>query len=383
MISDVFFPRINGVSTSIHTFGTKLQELGVDVTLIAPEYAQPPVTDFKVVTVPSWPVPRDPEDRIMNFQRMLRCSEQLSSAFSLVHIHTPFVAHYAGIRIAQRLGVPAVETYHTLFEGYFHHYLPFIPSAWLQGAARRLSRRQCNAADGIIAPTEPLAETLRGYGVTQPIEVIPTGIDVAPLQAGDRASFRLRHGIPPDRPVMLYLGRVAFEKNLGFLLNVVSAVREVIPDILLLVAGEGPAEAWVKAETERLGLGRSIKMVGYLSRDTELADCYHAADVFVFASRTETQGLVLLEAMATGLPVVSTAVLGTRAVMENTRGGVVASEEVDDFSEKVIQVLRSPVLRAELSREGQDSVRGWDAAAQAERLHDYYLRILRSATQAA
>src|SRR5262249_53405792 len=157
---------------------------------------------------------------------------------------------------------------------------------------------------------------LRAYGVSSRIEVIPTGLPPERYRRGDGARFRARFNLPSDRRLLLYVGRVAFEKNIEFLLRMIVAVRPARSHAALVIGGDGPAQARLRALASELGIGADVHFIGYLEREHELPDCYAAADVFVFASRTETQGLVLLEALAQGRPVVSTAHMGTASVLK-------------------------------------------------------------------
>jgi glycosyltransferase involved in cell wall biosynthesis len=157
---------------------------------------------------------------------------------------------------------------------------------------------------------------------------------------------------------------------------VVDRVRKEIPDVLFLVAGEGPARASLEHEAGTLGLNENISFIGYLDRHTELNHCYRAADIFIFSSRTETQGLVLLEAMAQGVPVVSTAELGTRDVLRDGLGVWIAKEDLDDFSGKVVKMLKDADVRKTLGESGRDYAHGWSASKQAERMLTFYQSIL-------
>ncbi|HYM34356.1 MAG TPA: glycosyltransferase, partial [Steroidobacteraceae bacterium] len=154
MISDVYFPRVNGVSTSIRTFRRELTALGHHVRLIVPNYEVACEDDVDILRVPSRGVPRDPEDRMMRRKSIDRLLSQLSKdRFDIVHIQTPFVAHYAGIYLAKQLRVPTIESYHTFFEEYLHHYVPFVPRNVMRLIARRVTVSQCNAVDRIISPS--------------------------------------------------------------------------------------------------------------------------------------------------------------------------------------------------------------------------------------
>jgi glycosyltransferase involved in cell wall biosynthesis len=383
-ISDVYFPRVNGVSTSIQTFRRELAGLGHATTLVAPSYAARHPDERDIVRVPSRRVPFDPEDRAMRWRDLLRTGQALGrDRFDLVHIQTPFLAHYAGVRLARCWRVPCVATYHTLFEEYLHHYLRFAPRRAMRAAAREFSRRQCHDVDAVIVPSTAMRDTLLRYGVRTRTEIIPTGIPLDEISGGDGARFRHAHGVAPDRPLLVYVGRVAFEKNIDFLLRMLARVRREVADVLLVICGEGPALGALESLARESGLGANVLFVGYLDRTSTLLDCYRAADALVFASRTETQGLVLLEAMALGLPVVSTAVMGTRDIVGPGKGALVAEENEEDFAAKVVRLLRDSALRERLSAEAWDYARSWSAPATAARLQDAYLRLASDARGAA
>jgi glycosyltransferase involved in cell wall biosynthesis len=296
----------------------------------------------------------------------------------VIHIQTPFVAHYAGVKLARRLGCPVVETYHTYFEHYLHHYVPGIPAPLTRALARRMTVSQCHAVQAVVSPSRQMAEALRDYGVRTPIEVLPTGLPVTAFGAGNGAAFRAQFGIPAQRPVATFVGRVAHEKNIDFLLHMLVELRRLVPDVLLVVAGEGPAEEHLRALVTKLGLEASVLFIGYLERTRGLLDCYRAADAFVFASRTETQGLVLLEAMAQGTPVVSTALMGTVDVLAGTGGAVVVPEETAAFAAAVAGVLRDPQRREELSHRAREDAARWSSRTMAERLARLYEGVVES-----
>ncbi len=379
-VSDVYFPRINGVSTSIKTFMAALERLGHEVLLIAPDYGNDGPGDPRVIRIPARVVPFDPEDRFMSRSEIGKRYASLKTLdIDLVHIHTPFVAHYAGLSIAEGLGVPVIETYHTFFEEYLFHYVPLVPKSWMRALARRFSRSQCDAVDTVIVPSRPMLDVLHQYGIRAHMEIIPTGLELERFRGGDGARFRARHQMSPDRFVLLHVGRVAHEKNIEFLMQVVARVRIAVPGVLFVIAGEGPALPSLRAMARDLGIEFNVQFIGYLDRDSELLDCYRAADLKIFASRTETQGLVLLEAMALGVPVVSTAVMGTRDVLAEGCGAAIVSEDVQGFADVVARLLRSPELRARMSEDGREYVHKWSADAMARRLAAVYEDGIKSA----
>jgi 1,2-diacylglycerol 3-alpha-glucosyltransferase len=372
-VSDVYFPRVNGVSTSIRTFRNDLTAAGIETVLVAPAYGEPSAAEPDIIRVPSAGVPRDPEDRRMKWLALRQALAPLAAQhFDLVHIHTPFMAHYAGVRFARQAGIPVVATYHTFFEEYLHHYVPMMPRALGRMLARRFTRSQCGQLDAIVVPSEPMRQLLLEYGIHTRTQVIPTGLPADRYLPGDGARFRAQFGIAADRPLLLYVGRVAHEKNIEFLLHSFVVLRRARPDAMLVIAGEGPAREHLRQLAAQLGIAPHMQFIGYLDRERGLADCYAAADVFVFASRTETQGLVLLEALAQGRPVVSTAILGTASILQPSCGARVSPEKADVFAQTIVDILDDPQRAARLSAQARTYAASWASANMAWRLAELY-----------
>lgn len=377
-ISDVYFPRINGVSTSIRTFVEQMQYLGHEVHLIAPDYGIATQDEAWIKRIPARSIYFDPEDKLMKYGEVIkRLTELRQEQYDIVHVHTPFVAHYLGVKLARELDVPCLETYHTFFEDYLHHYLPWIPKVMARGVARLISMRQCNAVDAVVAPSKPMLDVLRGYGVKVPAEVIPTGLQARSFDQAKGEVFREMFGIALDRPMLLYVGRVAFEKNISFLLEMTANLIADRPDVLMVIAGEGPAEASLHQLAKKLGLENNVKFIGYLDREKQLNACYQAADVFVFSSKSETQGLVLLEAMAQGTPVVAIAELGTASILVEGQGALIAKDNAVEFAQKVNHLLMYPEERFELGNRAKTyALAKWTAKFQAERMLKFYGQLM-------
>ncbi|CAM8376313.1 RfaG Glycosyltransferase [Candidatus Methylopumilus planktonicus] len=373
-ISDVFFPRVNGVSTSINTFATELRALGHQVTLIAPSYMDEDKQEEWIVRVPSHKIYFDPEDRLMNFGKLKALLPWIRDKhFDVIHIHTPFTAHYVGIHFGKKLDIPVVETYHTFFEDYLHHYLPFIPQFISRKLARTISRRQCNAVDGIVSPSKPMLDVLKQYGIKTPAEVVATGLDDSSFARVDGEHFRMSHDIPLAQPMLLFVGRVAHEKNIGFLLEMHVELIKKHPDALLVITGEGPAEESIKHSIDKLDISNKVRMIGYLDRSHELIACYKAADIFVFASKSETQGLVLLEAMAQGTAVVAIAELGTKSILIEGEGVLIAKDDINDFADKVSVLLSDAPKRQMIGEKGRQYAKEkWGAGVLAKKVAKFY-----------
>ncbi len=378
MISDVYFPRINGVSTSIQTFRRSLHEAGHETVLITPEYPgrSGPDKEAGILRVPSRYVPRDPEDRMMIPAAIRALKPQLEQRpFDLVHIQTPFVAHYLGLHLAKWFDIPAIESYHTYFEEYLHHYVPLLPRSVMRFAARRFTVSQCNSLSALVVPSQAMESALTDYGVNCPMHIIPTGLELSRFGQGDGPGFRRKLGIAPDQPTLVHVGRIAHEKNIDFLFRMLALLLRKVPNAVMIVAGEGPALKHCREYVEARGLGNHVRFVGYLSRDAELLDCYQAGDLFVFSSRTETQGLVLLEAMALGVPVVSTAYMGTLDILRPERGALIAPDNEAGFSDLVAGLLADPVKRRQMSADARAYAMTWSAPALAGRMASLYAAV--------
>ncbi|MBA3696366.1 MAG: glycosyltransferase [Methylotenera sp.] len=377
-ISDVYFPRINGVSTSIKTFVDQMKSIGHVVHLIAPDYMVGTQDEAWIKRIPARSIYFDPEDKLMKYGEAMKLLPELQAEkYDIIHVHTPFVAHYLGLKLAKILNIPCIETYHTFFEDYLHHYLPWVPKFMARGLARLISKQQCNAVDAIVAPSNPMLDVLRSYGVNVSAEVVPTGLQDHSFKEADGKAFRKKYGIALDRPMLLYVGRVAFEKNIDFLLGMAMVLSDERQDILLVVTGEGPAEASLHKLAKTFNIENNVKFLGYLDRNTELNACYQAADVFVFASKSETQGLVLLEAMAQGTPVVAIAELGTASILVEGEGALIAKENTLEFAEKVHQLIIYPEQRFELGKRAKEyALRKWTAKLQAERMVKFYTQLV-------
>jgi glycosyltransferase involved in cell wall biosynthesis len=377
-ISDVYFPRINGVSTSIRTFVLQMQCLGHEVHLMAPDYGIATEDEAWIKRIPARSIYFDPEDKLMKFSEAMKLLPEIKQEkYDIIHVHTPFVAHYLGLKLAAQLSIPCIETYHTFFEDYLHHYLPWMPKFIARSIARIISKRQCNAVEAIVAPSNPMLDVLRRYGVKVLSEVIPTGLQDSSFTTADGKAFRLKYSIPIDRPMLLYVGRVAFEKNIDFLLEMTKLLAEKRPDVLLLVTGEGPAEASLHKLAKTLDIENNVQFIGYLDRNKELNACYESADIFVFASKSETQGLVLLEAMAQATPVVAIAELGTASILIEGKGALIAPDDKAKFAERVHQLLLNPEHRFELGKQAKKyAEEKWTAKLQAQRMIKFYDEII-------
>ncbi|MBI2882566.1 MAG: glycosyltransferase [Candidatus Methylomirabilis oxyfera] len=371
-------PLLNGLAVSIQQFACHLRRLGHRVFVFAPRYpdcrdVEPDTYRFPSLRVPTHhryalPIPAV----AVGLHRLIP-----RLGLQIIHTHHPFLVGPYARRLARRLGVPFVFTYHTLYEHYAH-YLPVVSPLAARLAETR-SYAFANQADLVIAPTSGVQERLWSHGVTAPIEVIPTGIEPPDPPEESKAQLRRRLGVPADGPVLLYVGRLAREKNLGLLLRAVHSVTRVAPDITLLVVGEGDEQQSLQRLAAHLEIVDRVRFVGPVPHHA-VGGWYRAADLFVFPSVSETQGLVVLEAMAHGLSVLAVRSVGTSDFIVDGVSGALADNAEDDFIRRLLALLRDGASLHRYAEQGRVKAMTLTAEASAVRLLQTYERLLHPLT---
>jgi len=355
VFTDSYRPYTSGVVRSIDTFTSELKAMGHDVYIFAPSYPRYREEENRVFRFASIPAPTNPE-----FSLALPFSLQLRPTISrwrpdIIHVHSPFLLGRVGARYARQLGVPLVFTFHTLYDQYVH-YVPFAREVTRE-LTRRFCRDFCNQCDLVVVPTGIIGEHLKKMGVRTPVKKIPTGINLEEFSGGNKQWLRDRYAVRPEEKILLFVGRLGREKNVEFLLHVFAAVQKDMPQTRLIIVGSGPEEETLKKQTVELGLGDRVIFTGALPR-AEVVHCYCGADVFVFGSQTETQGLVLAEAKAAGLPVVAVRAFGAVEMVDDGEDGFLTDiGDRESFRHYVELLLTDRELHERMSRRALDNVR--------------------------
>ncbi len=372
IFTEVYRPIQNGVVTSVESLGEELRALGHEAYTFAPRIPNGAETVGRVFFMPSLPLPARTEYRLTLPLVARRNKIRFLSQCDVIHSHSLFITGWmASYYARRRFRVPLVFTYHTLLESYAH-YSP-LGRRLTARLTRELTKTYANAADAVIVPTRAVASQLRERGVIAPISVIPTGIDVGLFRnAGAPAAqmVRQRFQIPPDAPLVLLVSRMAQEKNIPFALAAFALVREVLPAAKLLLVGGGPLADALRAQVRAEGLDGAVIFAGNVP-NAELPGFYAAADAFAFPSITETQGLVLAEAFAAGVPVVAVDTPQTRDVFgANTAGELVADPR--DMAGALLGLLTDPERRAAASAHALTAAAAFDSKATAGRVVAVY-----------
>jgi len=363
-------PLLNGLSSSIEIFSREFRRRGHQVFIFAPRYPGHREQEEGVFRFPSLRAPTH-HQYTLPIPFSFRVAALLPSlGLDVIHAQHPFLLGAYGGKVARRLSLPLVFTHHTLYEEY-SHYLPVAPplARWW---VIRMSVSFANQADLVIAPTHGLKDLLRARGVRTRIEVVPTGVEVEEERTAFLTPAEL--GLPSGARILLSVGRLAREKNLVVLLQAFGRIAAEFPTCYLVLVGDGDERGHLEEMASRMGLRGRVIFAGAKPRE-ELGPYYRAADLLLFTSLSEAQGLVVAESMSHGLPVVALRSFAVEDLIEDGVNGYLAAD-LDGLVTQVRELLLDPEKRRRFSQEAKLKVREFAAPALAERLLDLYRELV-------
>lgn len=375
--TDSYTPQINGITTLLKLLKREFERRGHRFVVLAPRYDRtPPASDEPdVVRFPAFRFPFDKQSRVTVPIR--REARRLFRELDVVHSHTEFSMGLLGMRAARGHDLPHLHTYHTLYAQYRHYFPRLVrPSERFVGS---VSAAFINRCDAVTVATTPMVNELRRYDIRVPIHRVPFGMDLSMFQEPPRSHLRREFDIGTDERILLCAGRLAHEKNLSFIVDAFGQICRKRDDVRLLLVGDGPARADLEARTIEHGLNGRVIFTGY--RDwPQLVDDYKQADLFVYGSQTETQGIVFMEAQAAGLPVVAVGAMGALEAIQPDETGVLLdpSDDADAFAAAVLCLLDDDERRHRLSC----NARAWAEANGLDRTVDRLLDIYRTMLEA-
>ena len=375
MFTNTYLPQVGGVAHSVESFRQAYRERGHEVIVIAPEYAQQPCVEDGVMRIPALqnfngsdfsvvlPVPAGLRRALDDFQP------------EVIHSHHPYLIGNTALRQAAERRLPIVFTHHTMYEHYTH-YVP-LDSPALRKFVIALSTRYANLCDAVVAPSKSIAVVLAERGVSVPITVIPTGVKLSAFTSGDGSRLRRELCVPATAFVVGHVGRLAPEKNLVFLARAVATFLRSTSDGHFFVVGQGESRHAMADIFREAGMPERIHFTGTLT-GAQLVDAYHAMDVFAFASLSETQGLVLVEALASGCPVVAIDAPGTREVVRDRYNGRLLQERDEAAFGAALQWVKDSLRRDKerLWCQSQASVLPFSIEACADRTLQLYMAVI-------
>lgn len=372
--ADSYRPYISGVVRSIDSFKNELEKMGHDVYIFVPSYknAREEPNIYRFLAIPS-PTNKDFTLAIPFSCRIFKKIKELE--LDLFHTHSPFILGGVAAILAHFYKKPLVFTYHTLYEHYVH-YVPFARNLarWL---VIKYTNFYCNRCNLVIAPTKTVAESLQQRKIKTALAVIPTGINLDEFKR-DVSPDWLKKNYNIDKKefkILISVGRMGPEKNIIFLLDAFQKIEIDFPQTILMLVGGGPYLEEYRKRAKEMGIEKKVIFTGNLDREA-IVNCYKNADIFVFASLTESQGIVLAEAKAAGLPIVAIRAGGVRDMVNDNEDGFLVEEKRDMFVEKVEKILKDEQLRLKMSEKALENAFELSSQKSAQRLVEAYKMII-------
>ncbi|AKM82588.1 TPA: glycosyltransferase family 4 protein [Candidatus Berkelbacteria bacterium] len=374
IVSECFDPTLNGVTVSIHAFEDILEKNN-EIYILAPETSGFTDTQSNIFRYPSSTL-FGPKDYPIAFPIFAPSITKRAKALGLDIIHAQHslgMLSAMGRHLADDLDIPIVHTYHTLLEEYVHWKIGSPIGKWF---VKRRSTDFCNQCDQIVTPSEAMKKIILGYGVKTPIETIPTGIDLSEFQNPfSRDELFQQWGVPKGKKLLLYLSRVAKEKNLDFLLEVIKRLVKSRNDFHLILVGGGKELPIYQKKVSQMGLDHAITFTD--KQEKEKANRFFgAADIFVFPSTSETQGIVISEAMAAGMPAVAVNKMGPSNIIKDQVDGYLCDLNLDQFIGRIESLLNDDNLRLKLGAAARENAKEYSKEASASKMEKLYERTI-------
>ena len=374
MLADIYKPHISGVTNVIELSQQVLASRGHEVCVFTFGDEQPEDEKENVFRSAGIPIPiREPTIQL-NFRYTDRAQRKLAT-MDIVHVHHPFLSGRMALRYADPLGIPIVFTNHTRYDLYAKAYLPMMPDQISTTFLQAYLPAFCREVDLVIAPSDGLKRVLRELDVSSEIEVIPNGVDLAPIRQASSAKDREALGFSPEDVLLIYSGRLGPEKNLTFLLRAFAGLQRAFDNTGLILLGKGPEMENLKDYAKRSGLEAVVRFEGLVPY-TQVPDYLAMADVFVTASVTEVHPLSVIEAMAAGLPVVGVESPGVGDIVNHGENGFLSSEDLASYSSLLTRIVAEDQTRKRLSQGAIDSVRQYDIQRTTSLLEERYKELI-------
>lgn len=327
MMTNTFTPHVGGVARSVEAYTHSYIQQGHNVLVVAPEFPNMPEDEHGVVRIPAIQKFNGSDFSVVIPLSRFLGQEMRAFEPDIVHSHHPFLIGSTAVRVANTFKIPLVFTHHTMYEQYTH----YVPgnSQMMKAFAINLATAYANMCDAVFAPSQSIVDILVARGVKSPIHVVPTGVNLETFSRGSGQGFKQVMGIPEDVFVLGHLGRLAAEKNLQYLINALILVLQKEHKTHFLLVGSGPIKSQILTWFKDAGVTNQVHHLGFLEQPL-LASAYQAIDLFVFASKSETQGMVITEAMAASVPVIALDAPGIREVVVDNYNGRLLAEN-DDY----------------------------------------------------
>lgn len=385
--TDTYYPQVNGLVTSIATSKQELERQGHKVEIYAP-YLGPFDDGDDIFRLAGFVyIPQPEYTFVLPWGKGYKLSKLKPSGINIIHSHAMFGSGFVAWGCAWRQKLPLVMTYHTLFEDYVH-YFPYLPAKWLRWVNKWLTKWMCDRCALVIAPTPAIRDVLKGYGAKGRIEVLPTGLNAEVF--AKTGAKKADYGVDEGTLLLSCAGRTGREKKMDLLLEALAKVGDQVPAWKLVIAGDGPERGRLEQQIESLGLKDKVQILGYIPR-AKVLDLMEASDLFTFPSVTETQGMVVIESMGRGTPVLGADAMGVGWMMLHAyraegspavaslqpRGGWLAKAgDVDDYARLLKWIMNDPAARKTKVAEAEALASEYQVQAITERMAGFYQEVL-------
>lgn len=345
--ADGYLPQKNGVATSVTEYADALQALGHEVTIIAPKY--PGYKDRKknVIRLSSINIKKEIGIRLALYLPEKAFVHLLRHDFDIIHGHGDGPITMLGWTIAKRKNIPFILSHHTFWNNYMHYF----PGGKIinPDVVKKFTKLFANSCSYIISPSGLAKRELRKYGVTKPITVIPHGLDLTNYTKGDSTFLHKKAKIPKDNKILLFVGRLGKEKSIELLLKSFRIIHESMPNTSFVLVGEGPQRKVLENLAQELGISKNIHFFGEIDYK-KIPSVFHSADLFLFSSKTETLGKVIIEAMAAGLPVVTLNIAPFKEMITQGKEGFLVQFNAASIARAALSILQDDKLQNEMSQ---------------------------------
>lgn len=393
MLTNNYKPYIGGVPVSIAHLAAGLRRLGHTVYIFAPSYPNQ-LEEPYVIRYPSFPI-QIAGAPIPNVLAGMCCNKQSAHSFyqmtkdlqlDLIHVHHPAITGNVALMLRRQLGIPVVFTYHTRYEAYLHYIKAFKLLERCTGIFHKYLEYFCNQCDMVLAPTLDIKEhLLYEKSVQAPIEVLPTGLPQENFSIEEKETAQIRNQYREKADYLFCtVARLAKEKNLDFLLDSLQQLKKRLScegkAFRHLMIGEGPEYKHLQEKCRKLGLVQEVLFIGNIE-NTQMKNYLAACDLFLFTSKSETQGIVVLEAMAAGTPVVALDAAGVRTIVHTNENGILTAEDTNCFSLAAAQALHNPEFYETLCKGAKKTAEEYAEEKVARCAERYYCTLLRNYTE--
>lgn len=370
LISDTFLPQVNGVANVVASSATELTRRGHEVRVLTVSQGSRAYLEqvsggqyeiHKLSSIPFWSYPD------LRFTLPIGSAKRSLKGWKpeIIHVHTPFGAGYEAKRLAKAYQVPLIGTHHTFFDQYLRYV--HIRSQRAAQLSWRYIVRYYGRCNLVLSPSESLLEELKAHGLVAPSQVLGNPVDTERFQPPQTQLGQKR---------LLYMGRLSYEKNLTTLLDAFALIRQQDPEVTLKIVGDGPERLGLRAHANRLKIGQAVTFCGML-QDEELVKSLHEADLFLTASLTENMPLSVLEAMASGLPVIAPAAKGLPGIVhDSVNGFLVAPNDPSEMAAATLKLLSEPARIKKYSQQARQTALSFSTQQVGERLEAAYRSVL-------